>query len=70
MQSDVSASEVAESARTINTPRMATDSLVFCHSEEMEEEGGNSRKGHPRIVTPSRMEENLMKIEDGERVLI
>ena len=42
---------------------MATDSLVFCYSEKMAEEGGNLRNGHPRIVTPSKMEESSMKIE-------
>ena len=35
---------------------MATDRPFFCHSEQMEEEGEKSRKGHPRIGTPSRME--------------
>ena len=42
---------------------MATDSLVFCYSEKMAEEGGNLRNGHPRIVTPSKMEESSMKID-------
>ena len=40
---------------------MATDSLLFCHNEKMEEEGENLGKGHPRIATPSRREQNFMK---------
>ena len=38
---------------------MVTDRSCFRHSEKMEEEARNSRKGHPRIATPSRMEEKF-----------
>ena len=42
---------------------MATDRSCFRHNEKMEEEERNSRKGHPRIATPSMMEEKIDEVE-------